>query len=1060
MDGAGGGHCGPNQKILQLQRALSGGFGFSLMGGRGTGFPPVICDILSDSPASECDGMQVGDVILEINNEAMENKTTKEVVTALMKSPDDLILRVREDTAIRNRVVRFLAPLDMTSGFNQQRQKSVTVTSTKPQSDKLEISKVRNNSYVGSSNEVNEDIADSPSKDITKLDSSQDPSEHFCATSSNAVNANNSPVSARLVQSRVLQKKISNPGKLSQSQEEQQGSSCPSMQGNSVDASTIREQLTNEAISNSCSTDSMTLEAFVGQKLTTTALIHREDSLLAASRLSEEKGRSDTDNDVGASRHERDLYDEGFPPKTVNDIHSSVQFTQPEVIMNGVGQRELVRITTAQFPTTHNHSQEVRTRLENAANTCASSHSISTDSAFSSATPVVKVTATSSNIEPIKSTVTAVTVTSSKETQETSKPKLSTNAIGIQTNPSDLEPRKGSGDLNGVEESPVSGHSSAISDSFGSGKSPTAAVLTNSTASSSTDDAEFPDMDSLESALHENPKNLDLPSAKRLAKRLYELDGFKREDVSIHLSKRNEFCKLVAKEYLEYFDFTADRLDEALRDFLQCVTIVGESQERERVLAHFSRRFFDCNPGVLESSDAAHSLTCAVMLLNTDLHGQNISKKMSLNAFVSNLDGMNDGKNFQRNMLKGLYHAIKSRPLEFNTDDDDDDKSDISSIGRGSKKLSRNGTLASNPLLQVENDPNAPVYIQSYIMRKVIMDPEGKKTPKGKRGWKMYFATLKGLLLFLHKSEVAKEANFHQPKYIMSLHHAFASKSNQYDKKPNVFCLRLANWQDYLIQCLSAEDMQRWMHAVNLAAAVHSSPPLPAAVGSQVGFKRPLLPSSATKLDSARQLVSHDDKVESLERELEDHRNYPPDKKTKAKIVKDYKAKDEYLEFEVTRFKTYIYLLRSQPLSSLPPRTASNSPYLPPSESAKKTTPTPPPKFASSPSSSSSSSSSSPSPSSPSLSSPSSSSPSPLPDKRKFFQSPAPSSASHEAPSEGQSAPSKPSLHATSTSGTSGHADPPQEAPPAMRDNSNKVHRSFSDRYSYRMAIYNSSKMN
>ena len=59
MDGAGGGHCGPNQKILQLQRALSGGFGFSLMGGRGTGFPPVICDILSDSPASECDGVSV-----------------------------------------------------------------------------------------------------------------------------------------------------------------------------------------------------------------------------------------------------------------------------------------------------------------------------------------------------------------------------------------------------------------------------------------------------------------------------------------------------------------------------------------------------------------------------------------------------------------------------------------------------------------------------------------------------------------------------------------------------------------------------------------------------------------------------------------------------------------------------------------------------------------------------------------------------------------------------------------------------------------------------------------
>nr|XP_054773522.1 gamma-2-syntrophin-like [Lytechinus pictus] len=78
MDGGGGGSGGVTPKILHLQRALSGGFGFSLMGGRGTGFPPVICDILSDSPASECEGMQVGDIILEINNETMDNKSTKE----------------------------------------------------------------------------------------------------------------------------------------------------------------------------------------------------------------------------------------------------------------------------------------------------------------------------------------------------------------------------------------------------------------------------------------------------------------------------------------------------------------------------------------------------------------------------------------------------------------------------------------------------------------------------------------------------------------------------------------------------------------------------------------------------------------------------------------------------------------------------------------------------------------------------------------------------------------------------------------------------------------------
>ena len=63
-------------------------------------------------------------------------------------------------------------------------------------------------------------------------------------------------------------------------------------------------------------------------------------------------------------------------------------------------------------------------------------------------------------------------------------------------------------------------------------------------------------------------------------------------------------------------------MDEALREFLKCVTIIGETQERERVLAHFSQRYSDCNPETAESADAAHTLTCSVMLLNTDLHGQ------------------------------------------------------------------------------------------------------------------------------------------------------------------------------------------------------------------------------------------------------------------------------------------------------------------------------------------------------------------------------------------------------------------------------------------------------
>lgn len=150
----------------------------------------------------------------------------------------------------------------------------------------------------------------------------------------------------------------------------------------------------------------------------------------------------------------------------------------------------------------------------------------------------------------------------------------------------------------------------------------------------------------------------------------------------------NEFSRAVAEEYLKYFNFEGKTLDEALREFLKKFALSGETQERERVLVHFSKRFLDCNPGSFNSQgqylnsnkvsvlsnnltntfmlpDAVHTLTCAIMLLNTDLHGQNIGRKMTCSEFIDNLSDLNDGENFPKDILKHIYHSIKSHALEW-----------------------------------------------------------------------------------------------------------------------------------------------------------------------------------------------------------------------------------------------------------------------------------------------------------------------------------------------------------------------------------------------------------
>ncbi|KAK7003384.1 hypothetical protein BgiMline_004833, partial [Biomphalaria glabrata] len=172
-----------------------------------------------------------------------------------------------------------------------------------------------------------------------------------------------------------------------------------------------------------------------------------------------------------------------------------------------------------------------------------------------------------------------------------------------------------------------------------------------------------------DSLYHQPSKAVDRPSAERLAKRLFNLEGFRKSDVSRHLCKKNDFSNLVAEEYLKYFDFNEDTLDQALRKFLTQFSLYGETQERERVLAHFSRRFMECNPGSFNSEDACHTLTCAIMLLNSDLHAPNVGRRMTCQEFIENLAELNDGENFSKEVLKAIYQAIKNEPIEWAVDE-------------------------------------------------------------------------------------------------------------------------------------------------------------------------------------------------------------------------------------------------------------------------------------------------------------------------------------------------------------------------------------------------------
>ncbi|XP_051541164.1 PH and SEC7 domain-containing protein 3-like isoform X7 [Myxocyprinus asiaticus] len=412
-----------------------------------------------------------------------------------------------------------------------------------------------------------------------------------------------------------------------------------------------------------------------------------------------------------------------------------------------------------------------------------------------------------------------------------------------------------------------------------------------------------------------NGSRSDQESARRLARRLYHLEGFRRSDVAKHLGKNNDFSKMVAEEYLTFFEFTDLTLDQSLRSFLKAFSLMGETQERERVLIHFSNRYYQCNPTVITAQDGVHCLTCALMLLNTDLHGPNIGKKMTCQEFINNLDGLNAGQDFPRELLKSLYSSIKNEKLEWAVDGDELKKSLSELADKNNhahmKSISRISS-GSNPFLDITNDPNAAVYKTGFLTRKIHADMDGKKTPRGKRGWKTFYAVLKGMILYLQKDEYKPEKSLSEDdlKNAISVHHSLAIKAMDYEKKPNVLKLKTADWRVFLFQAQSPDEMESWIRIINSVAAMFSAPSFPAAIGSQKKFSRPLLPATTTRMSQEEQLKSHEAKLKHVSTELTEHRSYPPDKKVKAKEIDEYRLKEHYLEFEESRYEMYVKLLK------------------------------------------------------------------------------------------------------------------------------------------------------
>ena len=130
------------------------------------------------------------------------------------------------------------------------------------------------------------------------------------------------------------------------------------------------------------------------------------------------------------------------------------------------------------------------------------------------------------------------------------------------------------------------------------------------------------------------------------------------------LSKRNHEHLLEA--FIDLFDFSGKRIDDALRELLNSFRLPGESPLIERIVTVFSEKYCSkSTPEGVAGADAIYILSYAIIMLNTDQHNPTLKKqkRMTYADFARNLGGVNGGKDFTPEYLQEIFDSIKSNEI-------------------------------------------------------------------------------------------------------------------------------------------------------------------------------------------------------------------------------------------------------------------------------------------------------------------------------------------------------------------------------------------------------------
>lgn len=155
---------------------------------------------------------------------------------------------------------------------------------------------------------------------------------------------------------------------------------------------------------------------------------------------------------------------------------------------------------------------------------------------------------------------------------------------------------------------------------------------------------------------------------KDIAVFLLNTDGLDKSEIGEYLGEGDPKNVAIMHAFVDEMEFKDSYFVDSMRVFLQSFRLPGEAQKIDRFMLKFAERYTLGNPNIFANADTGYVLAYSVIMLNTDLHSPQIKNRMSLESFIANNNGIDDGNSLPPDFLEQIYNEIQNNEIKLQSE--------------------------------------------------------------------------------------------------------------------------------------------------------------------------------------------------------------------------------------------------------------------------------------------------------------------------------------------------------------------------------------------------------